>query len=174
MMNMMDNNNRSGSQRGFSLIEMLMVIAIIAIMCAVALPFFGGFIDNRNLKSAARGVAGDMFETRERAISEDRVYQITFDIPSSSYKIYQCTQINDQTCAAGFPNVAFASRSLSEFGSGLQLTSTTFAANTVQFQARGTINNGALGVITLINKRNSVATVKTTATGRTFADWALQ
>jgi prepilin-type N-terminal cleavage/methylation domain-containing protein len=169
--NIMNNHTRSAGQQGFSLIEIVMVISILVILSAVALPFFGGFIDNRNLKTAARDIAGNIFETRERAISEDRVYQITFNVGGNSYVIQQCLQSNDQSCASGFNAVPFLSMSPSAFGNGIKLTGTTFAGNVIKLQASGTLNNGVNGVITLTNKRGSQATIRTTATGRTYVDW---
>src|ERR1700690_3631956 len=81
---------KNKGQQGFSLIEMLMVTAIIAIVAAISIPLFGGFVANRNLKSAARNIAGDIFDVKARATSEDRSYQITFNAGLNNYVIRQC------------------------------------------------------------------------------------
>ena len=144
-------------QRGFSLIEMLMVIAIVMIMSAIALPFFGGFLDNRNLKNAARDIAGDIFELKERAISEDSQYQIQFNQGANNYAL---------TGGASAMNVT---KSSSAFGSGIFISA--LSQPTFILQARGIVSNGS---ITLQNNRGSTATINISLSGRTSVTWILQ
>jgi len=42
------------SQKGFTLVELLITIALIVIVAAIAIPSFFGYSMNTNLKSAAR------------------------------------------------------------------------------------------------------------------------
>jgi prepilin-type N-terminal cleavage/methylation domain-containing protein len=66
--------------RGFSLIEMLIVVTIVAIMAAVALPNIGQYIKNYRIKGAAQLVAGDLNAARSRAIMANTNNGVSFVI----------------------------------------------------------------------------------------------
>lgn len=59
------------SMRGFSLVEVLMVVTIIAILSAVALPAISGYIRNYAIKGAAQQVAGEIQTARAKAINKN-------------------------------------------------------------------------------------------------------
>jgi prepilin-type N-terminal cleavage/methylation domain-containing protein len=63
---------------GFSLIEVLIVIAIIMIGAAVAIIQIGPVVRMARVDTAASYVLNEMRHTRERAIDERRKYQIMF------------------------------------------------------------------------------------------------
>ena len=55
-------------EHGFSLVEMLVVVAIVAVMAAVALPNISGYIRNYKVKGASRDVSGELVASRSKAI----------------------------------------------------------------------------------------------------------
>jgi prepilin-type N-terminal cleavage/methylation domain-containing protein len=65
-------------QRGFSLVEMLIVVAIVAVMAAVALPNIGQYIRNYKIKGAAQMVAGELQSARSRAIMSNTNLGVSF------------------------------------------------------------------------------------------------
>lgn len=56
---------------GFSLIELLIVVAIIAAMAAVALPAIGRFIRNYQIRSASQQILGEVQTARNKAITKN-------------------------------------------------------------------------------------------------------
>ncbi|HEY6305248.1 MAG TPA: prepilin-type N-terminal cleavage/methylation domain-containing protein [Candidatus Angelobacter sp.] len=78
----MSRTNRADA--GFSLVELLIVIAISMIMAAVAITQIGPALRTARVDTAASYVLNEMRHTRERAVDERRQYQITFVTNSAS------------------------------------------------------------------------------------------
>lgn len=73
-----DVSTRQRRSRGFSLVELLIVVAIIAITAAVALPNIGGYIRNYKIRGAARQVADQIQTARSRAITSNTDAGVSF------------------------------------------------------------------------------------------------
>ena len=69
----------SSTQKGFTLVEAVIVLLIIGIVTAMAIPHFQKFAANANLRAAARDLVADFSILKQRAMSENMVYKITFN-----------------------------------------------------------------------------------------------
>jgi type IV fimbrial biogenesis protein FimT len=58
-------------QRGFTLIEMLVAIAVLAISIAVATPSFRAFTVNQNLRTASMDLVSDLILARNEAVKRN-------------------------------------------------------------------------------------------------------
>jgi len=76
----------NGNERGFSTIELIMVIVIAGIMMAVALPRLG-VVNTIDLESVTRQVKSDIRYTQETAMSKYKEATITFTADDSTYTI---------------------------------------------------------------------------------------
>lgn len=77
-------------ERGFSLVEMLIVVLIVAVMAAVALPNIGQYIRNYRIKGAATQVAGEMQTARAKAIMTNANAGVSFvAVDADSYRFVQ-------------------------------------------------------------------------------------
>jgi Tfp pilus assembly protein FimT len=76
------------NQIGFSVVEVLVVSAIIGIVCIIAVPNMSVMMNSNQLKSAANDLASALQLARATAISQNANSVITFDIANQSYIIF--------------------------------------------------------------------------------------
>ena len=150
------------SNKGFTLIELMIVIAIIGILSSVSMYGWLGYQNNVNLKTAAREVMADIASCRQLAVSGNCDYLIQFTDGSPNYTI---------TAPTCIPPPPAKTKRLTSFGSGLTTTTTTFGTAPVSFISRGT---SSFGTINLKNSKNSTATITINITGRTYVSFTMQ
>jgi prepilin-type N-terminal cleavage/methylation domain-containing protein len=151
------------SNKGFTLIELMIVIAIIGILSTVSMYGWLGYQNNINLKTAAGEVMADIAFCKQRAVSEGINYCIQFTDGSSNYTI------NATSCDT--PTQVQA-KNLTSFGSGLTVSIANFGifGQQLRFIPRGTIS---AGTVSLANSKNSIATITTTVTGRAHVSFTM-
>ena len=77
------------ARKGFSLIELLVVLAILGMMSAMALPRYAQFAANQKVEAAARRISADLEHARRRANAKSAAQTITFDLAAHTYSLPQ-------------------------------------------------------------------------------------
>jgi prepilin-type N-terminal cleavage/methylation domain-containing protein len=72
---------------GFSLSEVLTVVAIIGIMSAIAIPSMMAWLSNKGLQSAARELYSNMKKAQSLAVKQNRNCAVTFN-GTAGYTVY--------------------------------------------------------------------------------------
>ncbi len=75
------------SKRGFTLLELIVVLVIISLISALVGPRFTGTLTNMNLKTAAKKVAAALRYARSQAASEQITYVSVFDFEKKSLTV---------------------------------------------------------------------------------------
>jgi len=73
---------------GFSMVELMVVIAILAVLATVAIPEMSALLKNTKLRTATRQLVSTLQEMKLRAIKENAVTSIAFDEINDSYKAF--------------------------------------------------------------------------------------
>ena len=79
------NYHKRDKNRGFALIELIIIIVIIGILVVTVLPNFRNTVDSANLRSAADKLKDDLHYIHNFAVTNHRSTWFTIDINSNSY-----------------------------------------------------------------------------------------
>ena len=92
-------------QRGYSVTELLVVIAMIGALSLVAVPSFMSMMNSNRMNTSIRMVASDLRAARGRAVSQGRPTKFSFATGTTarSYSLFDCSSIDSAgkvTCGA--------------------------------------------------------------------------
>lgn len=75
------------SGRGFTLLEIMVVLVIVGLMVALVPPLFSGAVSGTKLKGSARDLAVALRETRSQAIIHNNEQLVHLDLETPRYRI---------------------------------------------------------------------------------------
>ena len=124
--------NSSSRQSGFTLIEVMIVIAIIGIISLIAVINMIGWRTERQMQGAARGFLADMQRARITAIREGEAVSVLMNPGAGgSYQVFLDTN-EDYTLDAGENQIISVT-----IPAAITMQNVTFAGNRTQFNSRG-------------------------------------
>lgn len=115
---------------GFTVVELLVVLAVLAIFFAIGVPNFMSWIPKYRLKSAARDLYSNMQLAKMTAVKSNTNCSITYSTDPDQYVLSGALS---KTVVLG------------DYGSGVNFdgpANETFAVATITFNSRGTSNAG--------------------------------
>ena len=139
------------SYSGFTLLEIIVTLAIFSILFAKAVPIWSTLVPGYQLNSAARQVATEFQSARNRAMAQYRRFRVVFD-STSTYKIER----ENTPGAADY--VLFSGPK------SLPSSITAAANNTPVFQTRGDASPAAN--VTLTNSKGETKVIAVSSTGK--------
>lgn len=77
-------HNRNASSQGMTLIEMVIALAIIAVLATVTIPSYENFTDKARLKGAAENLAANLALARTEAIKRNMILSVSFTATGNS------------------------------------------------------------------------------------------
>ena len=106
-------------ESGFTAMELMVVIAIIGIMAAIAIPGFSTWLPNYRLKTAARDLYSNMQKTKVGAIKSNSDWAIVFDPANKRYRICSDDGGEQRICGLRVFQNGSSGQSLTRLGRGV-------------------------------------------------------
>jgi prepilin-type N-terminal cleavage/methylation domain-containing protein len=138
-MNTLD--QRANRGRGFTLIEVLITIAVSAILLTLAVPGFTAFLDRYRLEGAVQGLYSDLQFARSESVKRNQSVQIAFT--SGSSWSYTLSSLSGVCRTAALTPTSLKTSDYNNFA-GTRITNVTLGSGstTLVFQpASGTVQN---------------------------------
>ena len=141
----------AAQQRGFSLIEALTVVTILAVLASVAIPNLTAMVKNSKLRGVATDLFGDMLTARSEAVKRNCEVDVTPDATAGwaggwTVSSVACTAPG-ATASVAATQVAAHPALASDIKVGVLVNGAAGTASTVKYNSSGRISSGIQTVV---------------------------
>jgi prepilin-type N-terminal cleavage/methylation domain-containing protein len=169
---------RQGKESGFTMQELLVVMAVLCLLAGIAIPVYSHWYPGYRLKTAARELYGNLHLAKLGAVKENRKWRIVF-FPTSNRYVVWSYGINGEWDGGTGDDRDVKTVDLSHYGGGVCFSGgaategatrppgpipedgVSYNYNIAVFSPRGLANT--LGYVYLCNSRQSSFAVGTTS-----------
>ena len=146
---------------GFTFTELMVTIAVVAILSSLAIPNFIAWLPNYRLQSGAEEVQSTLQIARITAIKENATVKVEFNTANETYRAFfpEKPPEPERTIRTG------------RMPAGVDIFSTDFGGGAfVEFDNQGTTINNTDGNTQLINNSGRTKTIRVSITGNSRID----
>jgi Tfp pilus assembly protein FimT len=156
---MRDGGERAKRTSGFTLVELVVVVAITIILLSITIPAFKTWLPNYQLKSAAMDIFTSLQRAKSEAIRANSPYAVVFNSGGGSYQIG-----TDLITLSNYgSSIVYGHGDATNSVDGAAWDDDiTYAGNTLSFDSKGMSNSG---YVYLQNNSNRTYAVGTFASG---------
>ena len=153
------------ARKAFTVMEMLVVLAVVVLLIGVSIPFFAGFTKGTKLKTAAKDVSAVLNTARSLAITRRKNYSVSFETSSYPHSYY----ISDESGQLYGKRYSLPS-SIRFYRPSDPESPSTFASDKTTFSSTGGLT-GSAGSVWLADKRDDFRRINVSNTrGRVKID----
>jgi type IV fimbrial biogenesis protein FimT len=148
------------SQRGFTLIELMVAIVVLALLVGVGMPFMGDFITNSRLREGGHAVMAEALFAQSEAIKRNGSVRMAVNGASvittdstSGLELHNRTLVNGLSASSGVTNVDFSSRgTTTPFGTTVNLNLDMSGIDCAAYRCPRVVIDGGGGIRLCANK----------------------
>jgi len=82
------------NNKGFTIVELIVTLAVFSIIMTISIPSFSAWLPRSRIKTSVRHIYNDMNLAKSRAVKDNTVAVIIFNIPNNTYTIFLDTSKN--------------------------------------------------------------------------------